>query len=286
MNCVPPKGITYPASDPTPPNMTSTPALNPKSRPLQRQPKRRLREIFPPGVKSKSKCNGSHYSLTTQHLYDVLHAEDDEQHAKQHVVKSAWFGKQTKSARHEFIVIHVEDLAIPGLKNYLAIDRNHDDPKNTARAFSSPKAKDTFRVAYDGDMTQLLRESDLSPHLVLERLSFRPDEPLLLRDLVALVHHVSTQHDTYSPVDTNCYWFTGLIWECIRKMFPNAEHQVMVPGKKGRISYIRFVPNPIQVQNVLRAVRSGAEQSNPESLSLNVSVLSLGRVGLLTSTYA
>lgn len=257
-----PASNSDPAPDPEPASSAS--AHNP---PKRRNPteawRNRLLDIFPLGLESTSGGVRAPYTFAAHYLRDLFIHNRGNQYAERTIVKSAWYGKQVKYARHEFIVVHVEDPEIEGLKNCLAIERTQDNPAGTLlTAFSSPPAKDTFKIAYDGDLKRLLRDSHLTPHLELEEISFLSDEPLHLRELVTLVHIVSDGHQTYNLVDTNCYWFTTLIWECMRKMRPTANHRSFPQSarKKGRIGAVRLIPNPIQVRNVLQELSKSLPQ--------------------------
>lgn len=254
-NSTPSHTSNTPPQDP-PPEPSPTP--QPSSPP--RQPER-LYDIFPAGLGSNStSIRGKFFPITPFHLHDIFDRHRGNPHATNTVIKSAWYGKQTRSARHEFIVVLVEDLAIPGLKNCMAIDRNQNRTPakvpNVTAASSSATASDLFRISYNGDLNQLLLESQLTPHYMLERISFQSNEPLPLFNLVALVCHISNQYPTYHPVDANCYWFTGLIWECIRKMRPTAQHEVHLQGRRGQFACVRSIPNALQVNNVLRQIQS------------------------------
>lgn len=229
-------------------------------------PEDRLFDIFPSGLGSSSSITEAPYIFTPKHISDILRRYGNQQHTERTVVRSAWYGKQTKSAKHEFIVVHVEDLTIPGLKNCIVIDRNKSE-----RGGSSPIAMDALRVSYDGDMKGLLKESKLTPYLMLENIIFQPGQPLPLQRLVDLVRHVSEQHKKYNPVDKNCYWFAGMIWECIRGIYTEAEHEILIKERRGRISYARFSPSPAQVTDVIWTMQSGANTSKPEASSSNVS---------------
>lgn len=236
----------------------------------------------PPHSSSNSSTNpSSKFSVqpptfTPQQLYDLCTFRRSNLSTAGTVVVSAWYGKQATASYHEFIVIHVEDLTMPGRKNCMVIDRNPNNLgiSNCALAAVWGNARDAFRISYDGDLTQLLAACQLTPHMVLEEIRIYPDELLPLVHLVTLVNHISELHSNYSLVDTNCYWFAGLIWECLRKMCPKAKYEVVVPGKRGRFSYTHFVMKPIQVRSVLRHVQKTLESENPESsLHSNASTL-------------
>lgn len=213
----------------------------------------RLHVIFPPGLDGNSQGIKQPYAFTPRFLYNMLAGR----HAEQTVVASAWYGKQTKSAMHEFIVIQVEDLAIPGLKNYIAIDRNQGAPTATivSSTSSAANAFDAFRVSYDGDLNQFLRVCQLAPYMKLEQILFQRNDPLPLFKLASLALCISDQYTRYNPMDTNCYWFAGLIWECMLRLCPTASHELVISSKRGKFGFVRSIPNPIQVRRVLREVQ-------------------------------
>lgn len=173
-------------------------------------------------------------------------------------------------------MLQVGDTKIPNLDNFIALDRNQGTPTSSSNVSASSRsnASDAFRVSYDGDLHRFLRECQLTDYLKLEQIHFQANEPLLLLDLVTLVAHISEHHPIYSPVDTNCYWYTGLVWECMRKMRPKASHVVHVEGQKGRIAFARVIPNPVQVWSILREVQITMPLLSAETpADPNVSVL-------------
>lgn len=76
----------------------------------------RLRDIFPPGLEgSMASIKRPPHTFAPHYLHDILSSQDGgNRHVERTIVKSAWYGKQKKSAMHEFILIQVEHLAIPG----------------------------------------------------------------------------------------------------------------------------------------------------------------------------
>lgn len=259
---------------------------------------RRLIDIFPPGFDARSStssyCSRGHYTYDPERLLRILtenyHRNKDVEYT---VVKSAWYGKQERSARHEFILLEVEDTAIQGLTNYLVIDRNV--ARDTSQAPPPPPrapfhlelssssyttANDSFKVSYDGNLEQLLYECQLSPCKWLEQIRFDQNEKMPLYQLAVAVHHISSQHPLYNPVDSNCYWFTSLIWECVRQLRPSATRIKEAAKKRGRIGRlpIRYIPNPLQVMLVHKEVQeriSGLEAEFSCSESDCVSILKL-----------
>lgn len=254
--------LNHPASNPPgdlPPKTSASLSL-----------RERLRDVFPPGLESNSKSIGrGSYTFSPHDLYEVFARERDNQHVGETIVKSAWYGKQKKSAGHEFILIQVEDLMIPGLENCLVIDRNQgksSSPLKVSKAltrFSSLDATVAFRVSHDGDLSRLVEECQLTPYRLLEHIHLQPNEPLQFLKLVTLVNHISDLPHGYNLLDANCYWFAGLVWECMVMMCPAAQHQIFFPGKRGRTGFVRTIPNPVQVQNVLREVQRTIESFNP-----------------------
>lgn len=207
----------------------------------------RLHEIFPPGFGSRSSSAHRPFTYEPNQLHVLLSLHPHDQSART-VVTSAWYGKQKKGAGHEFIVFIVEDLAAPGPKNFVCVDRNQNGTGGSTKASKSTQACDAFRVSYDGNLRQFLRDCELTPHRILEEVKFQPDEQLSILNLAALVSDISGEHKTYHAVAGNCYWFAGLIWECLRCIRPKADYHNYFPNKRGRKGFVRHVPNPNQVQ--------------------------------------
>jgi hypothetical protein len=160
-----------------------------------------------------------------------------EHHVEHIIVKSASYCKQTTGPKHEFIILEVEDLKSPGLKNFIALDRNNSDVPNRS-AFASIQssqsvAKDEFRVSYDGNKRKLLQQCDLKEHEILETVEFNREDPLLLYQLATLTRAVSHQRDKYHVITANCYWFAGLIWDCVIRMRPSATRRELKGNIRG-----------------------------------------------------
>ncbi|KAH7338615.1 hypothetical protein B0J17DRAFT_385391 [Rhizoctonia solani] len=154
----------------------------------------RHKQIFPAGFDSTSSSSSTQrpfYSFTPEQLYDMLTSGYvREHHVEDITVKSASYCKKNTAPKHEFIILEVEDKQSPGLKNFIALDRNNGESptrqKGLAVISSSSQslvAKDEFRVSYDGNKTRLLAQCDLRDHETLETLVFKPDDPLLLYQL-------------------------------------------------------------------------------------------------------
>ncbi|KAB5589357.1 hypothetical protein CTheo_7195 [Ceratobasidium theobromae] len=226
----------------------------------------RLRDIFPPGfdsnLRSSASAFHSPYSFPPEQLYRLFTDNyNHNKHVEHTIVKNAWYCKQEKSVKHEFILIEVEDTLMPNPTNFIILDRNKGERRQSSWPTSflpsvlRTGAKDEFRVSYDGNVKRLLHDCKLESHEYLEQIMFDPDHPLPLYELVTLAHHVSEQHPRYNAMDANCYWFAGIIWECLIKMRPSAQHINPSPNKRGQFVWIRYRHNPIQVKNVCREVR-------------------------------
>lgn len=222
-----------------------------------RAPGARLRDIFPSGFDERfgqgssitSYSKGSrrpHFSCQPEQLlYSLIDRYDPQLPMESIVVKAAWYGKQTSSARHEFIVVQVEDLGIPGLVNYLILDRNvqpHTDPSKVVSSRPA-NANDTFKISYDGDLEKLIEDAQLTPYKYLEELLFPPSSRLHLYELVALANIVSRRYDEYNLLYSSCYLFAGLIWECMHQMCPSASYREALARNRGKCRWFRYTPS-------------------------------------------
>ncbi|CUA76634.1 hypothetical protein RSOLAG22IIIB_12411 [Rhizoctonia solani] len=219
----------------------------------------RHKQIFPAGFdisSSSSSIERAYYAFSPERLYDVLTSGyNPDHHVEDIVVKSASYCKKHTAPKHEFIILEVEDRRSPGLKNCIALDRNVSEapnrPKGISSVSSSPSfaAKDEFRVSYDGDKKRLLAQCDLQDHEVLETLVFKSEEPLLLYQLATLTRAVSFQRDKYNIFNANCYWFAGLIWDCIIRMRPSAYYKIPHGQIRGAfLSLLRQSTNSVELQ--------------------------------------
>ncbi|KAH7338621.1 hypothetical protein B0J17DRAFT_717049 [Rhizoctonia solani] len=214
-------------------------------------PDTRLKHIFPPGfdsVLSSSSCAHSPYSLALDQLLNILAGQgsyNPNNNVEFISVKNAWYGKQTISVKHEFIIVEVQDTKI-GLRNYLILDRNNGEATETALrglsqvSSSGTAAKDQFRVSYDGDKDKLLRQCNLYPYDTLEEINFTSDQPLLLYQLAIIAKTAAEHHEKYNLIRANCYWFAGLIWECMLQLRRKSQHRHLTnKRKRGRFRSTR-----------------------------------------------
>ncbi|KEP45731.1 hypothetical protein V565_246230 [Rhizoctonia solani 123E] len=229
------------------------------SRKLSCSYEERHKQIFPAGFDSISSSNSTQrlcYYFSPQGLYDVLTSSyHPEHHVEDIIVKSASYCKKNTSPKHEFIVLEVEDRRSPGLRNFIVLDRNineADRPTGILASVQSSRslaAMDDFRVSYDGDRKRLLVQCDLQNHETLETLTFKSSEPLLLYQLATLTRAVSSQREKYHVIAANCYWFAGLIWDCMVRMRPLAHHKVSQGQIRGAFtSWIRQSTNSAELQ--------------------------------------
>ncbi|CAE6536470.1 unnamed protein product [Rhizoctonia solani] len=223
----------------------------------------RIRDVFPPGLDSSCSTRGArgHYTLAPGQLHRTLTScYGPEKHVDSIVVKSAWYGRQSKLAKQEFIVLRVEDLEIDGLTNYLVLDRTTSTPSSVFSGliphsrlrFQGEMARDAFKIAYDGNVGQLLQECNLSPHKYLERLDFKPEESLLLYQLSTLVYIISERYPQFRVADINGSGFAGLAWECMREIRPSASHTHLDQGakKRGKLGWIHPAPDSVEVTEI------------------------------------
>ncbi|KAB5589359.1 hypothetical protein CTheo_7197 [Ceratobasidium theobromae] len=225
----------------------------------------RVKVLFPGFESNSTSCTrGGVTTVRTEQLFRTL-TEDyhRNKHVEHTIVKSAWYCKQERSVGHEFIILQVEDTLLPNgmLTNYVVLDRCKGVPQRP-RFFSKlvPRflrvaAMDIFRVSNDGNLVRLVEGCDLAPYKYLEQITFESNKPLRLYELATLASHVSDLHPKYNVTDTNSYWFAGLIWECMIKMRTSAKYINATPNKRGRIRWIRYTQNPIQVKRVCKQVR-------------------------------
>lgn len=202
--------------------------------------KYRHRQIFPDGFDQDGK-SPKHlpYAFAPDQLHQLLTGRyDPDEHVESIVVRSAHFGKERKSAQHEFIMFEVEDTQVTGLINYIILDRNNSDTR-AIRVLSNSivpphiGAKDEFRVSHNGNQKQLLKACDLDPDSMMEKIEFGNNEPLLFYQVVTLAKIASARRQQYQPVNANCYWFAGLVWDCIGLMRPNAIHSTIEKRLRG-----------------------------------------------------
>lgn len=238
----------------------------------------RFKDIFPGGFDEKlGQCasvsqwtsvsrNAGHSMFSTEQLYySLIERDDPYTNTESIIIKTAWYGKQTKSPRHEFIILEVEDIAIPGLVNYLTLDRNAETHHGQSATLSlaaslSIHANDSFKISYDGNVKRLLKECRLTPHKYLEALWFQPDTPLYLYELVTLAKFVNFRYPDYQVLDSSCYLFAGVVWECLRLMRPSATYQDALASRRGQCLCIRYIPDASAIQEAYGHVQARIQE--------------------------
>ncbi|CAE6434265.1 unnamed protein product [Rhizoctonia solani] len=241
----------------------------------------RLHAIFPLSLDIQATSGRLHHTLQPNILYQTLtyHYHPDK-HVESTIVKSAWYGKQTKGVEHEFILLKVTDTVV-NVNNYIILDRNHTSHKvgdsgwsTSGSACSSWGAFDSFKVSSNGIEEELLGDCGLWHREYLEKLRFeRKENPLFFYELVTLVDLISEENPIYDITQKNCYWFAGLIWECLRKMRPSAKMVKIIdtPGKKGKLGPLRYFPDLREIDEVhQRGERRIMETKSRLMLSVDV----------------
>lgn len=244
----------------------------------------RFKDIFPGGFEegscqcsstgqwSSASRNSSHFSYNPEQLYySLVERYDLDTSTECIVVTNASYRKHNKTPPHEFIVLQVEDLTIPGLINYLVVDRtaeNHQGQSKTISLAASQAlhASDTFKVSYDGDIKKLLKECRLTPDKSLEEISFLPEKPLRLYELVTLSKVVSYRYPKYEVFDAS-YLFIEVIWESLRLMRPSAVYLGDLAARRGKYPSIRRVPSKSEIQDV--CLETGARLREIQSVLQN-----------------
>ncbi|CAE6536457.1 unnamed protein product [Rhizoctonia solani] len=219
-------------------------------------------DLFP--WTSSTSSNASHSSLTPSQLFlGLTDHYDPETHVESIIVKTIWYGKRQGGARHEFLLIDIEDSATQ-MQNFLVLDRNNTESANLgdrgvlgglglgSRAFKGVTL-DAFRISRDGSEDQLMTDCNLKPRVYLQKLEIAPEQPLYLYQLATLALIVSRDHPTYSADLHNCYFFAGLIWAAIQKFRPKAELTNRLGGQRGRFGPLLYVLSEEEINGIYTA---------------------------------
>ncbi|KAF8596461.1 hypothetical protein BDV93DRAFT_514127 [Ceratobasidium sp. AG-I] len=235
-----------------------------------RAPVARVNAVFPGGFDAKfgpSSSSGLSYNsaplaLQPIQLYELLVEKYKSGPPMETIiVKSAWYGKQTKGARHEFIVVQVEDTGIPGLINYLILERTSGVPSGSKAASSQRVAVvDEFKVSYNGNCEKLLKKSGLTPYRFLEELSFQTKAPLHCYELVTLASVTSRRYPYYQLPDLSCYLFAGVIWDCMFLLCPSAKYRSPLATKQGKYRCFRDALNTSEKEVTFKEVKNRLPQ--------------------------
>jgi hypothetical protein len=100
---------------------------------------------------------------------------------------------------------------------------------NSSSASLSPEAADGIYIARRGDASLLGKYWNDGSVLVakVEKSSKTPAyDDLSVAEFAALLQIVSNKYEQYEPTNHNCYWFAGIIYQCVRHRFPSSfEHE-------------------------------------------------------------
>ncbi|CUA67519.1 Rho guanine nucleotide exchange factor 6 [Rhizoctonia solani] len=155
------------------------------------------------------------------------------------VVKSAMYGKKLKLPHHEFVLFELGNTERPNLRNHVVLDRNRLDGASILSSIqhsNSAIARDEFRFSCDGNRDRLLRKCDLTPYEAIETIEFPTSDLLPFYELATIALVTSRQRDHYHLLDANCYWFAGLVWEQVLQMYPEARHEILRDGVRGKFA--------------------------------------------------
>ncbi|EUC53551.1 hypothetical protein RSOL_010680, partial [Rhizoctonia solani AG-3 Rhs1AP] len=188
--------------------------------------------------------NGSRISLLSCHHFALaklvqtfFQEHSTEQPLDSVVVKSAFYGKKLKPPYHEFVLFELGNTHDLGLRNHVVLDRNRLHGASVLSSVQQSEfavARDEFRFACDGNREKLLRRCDLTPYEAIETVEFPVDDLLPLYELAIVALATSLQRDDYHLFNANCYWFASLIWEQVLEMYPEAKHEVLREGVRGK----------------------------------------------------
>ncbi|CAE6442259.1 unnamed protein product [Rhizoctonia solani] len=205
--------------------------------------------------------HGSRISLISCHhfpLEELIQSFIKEHNAEQPldsvVVKSAMYGKKLKIPHHEFVVFELGHNRDPSLRNHVILDRNRLDGASilsSVQHSNSAIARDEFRFSCDGNRDKLLRKCDLSPYEAIETIGFPTGDLLPFYELATIALVTSHQRDHYHLLDANCYWFSGLIWEQMLQMYPEAKHEILRSRIRGKFAgLVGYTPNELERDEV------------------------------------
>ncbi|KAF8593711.1 hypothetical protein BDV93DRAFT_194380 [Ceratobasidium sp. AG-I] len=225
-------------------------------------------DIFPSGLGSFAQSKHAldlplQYTLTQ--LKSMFHRSNrEEDHIDSIYVSSAEYCKQMGDAKHEFLLLEVQDERIPLISNWAVLDRtvNKATPGtlsaiSTSVSSNSP-AQDRLRVSCYGDKDLLIKQCTLGPYEVLERLVVPMSTPLWLWELVILALETSRSRFMYNLMSAQCFWFASCVWECMQKLRPGS-YRMVVAASNNRGKFGNFFQqdvNKAEVGDILYKVNS------------------------------
>ncbi|CUA69991.1 Vegetative incompatibility protein HET-E-1 [Podospora anserina] [Rhizoctonia solani] len=206
--------------------------------------------------------HGSRISLISCYhfpLEDLIQAFIKEHSAEQPldsvVVKYAVYGKKRRTPHHEFVVLELGHTRDPTLSNYVVLDRTRvtgASVLSSVQQSNSAIARDEFRFSCDGNREKLLRRCGLIPYDTVETIEFPTGDLLPFYELATIALVTSHHRDYYHILDANCYWFAGLIWEQVLEMYPEAKHEILQEGVRGKFAGLLnyFTPGELERDEV------------------------------------
>jgi len=127
---------------------------------------------------------------------------------------------------------------------------------NSSSASLSPEAADGIYIARRGDASLLgkYRNDGLVLVAKVEKSSKTPaDDDLSVAEFAALLQIISNKYERYEPTNHNCYWFAGIVYQCVRHRFPSSfEHESRTKElvKAGKFLTLGNVSAPITKNDV------------------------------------
>ncbi|KAF8594732.1 hypothetical protein BDV93DRAFT_549100 [Ceratobasidium sp. AG-I] len=181
-------------------------------------------------------------SSTLQSIYDDITTRYDAT-TENTWVESVTFCKERKGSRHEFILIYTVDSST-NTKATLLLERTSDVPMHEAirsvRSILSwfcgtRVAQDRLKILRDGNLWDLKNRTESIN--MLETLRFTcPDKPLFLYELIILSYITSVTNIEYHLFTAQCYWFAGMVWDCITRLRPEADLNTLKKNQRGRFA--------------------------------------------------
>lgn len=169
-------------------------------------------------------------------------------------ISSAWYGRQTRGARYDFIVLKVCDDKMPGISNFLVLDQTVQNSVGTyfatpTRIFPNRLAHGRLRVSCYGDFELLMQQCNLIPYRLLEELTIPSHTQLFLWELVVLASETSNSRRMLSILSARSFWFASYVWEGMRHLRPAAIYQDAIRKRSERRP--RRYDNYIKVDDIL-----------------------------------
>ncbi|KAF8594136.1 hypothetical protein BDV93DRAFT_180584 [Ceratobasidium sp. AG-I] len=207
---------------------------------------------------------------TLSQLKGMFQRYREEDHIENIYVSSAEYCKQTGDAKHEFLLLEVQDERIPQISNWVVLDRTVG--VSTSGAFaavstsvsSGSPAQDRLRVSCYGKKDLLTKQCNLAPYEILERVTlptFASSTPLLLCELVILALETSRSRFMYNLMSAQCFWFASCVWECMLKLRPEAYRSgVAESNNRGRFgNFFRQDVDNLELDDILYKAKSEIE---------------------------